>query len=485
MTATTDRLRPQPLSPLRSDFEFSFHDSATLDRLKQATLEILENTGVRVESPGALEVLGDHGARVDRRTGRVRLSPDLVLSALSTAPRDFVLGSRDGSIDLDLASGQSYCTTHGCASEVVDYVTGLRRPSTKADVADVTRMQDYLGSIGFWWPTVGAGDCGETAQLHELDAGWRNTVKHLQGMVQGARQARHAVRMAEVIAGSREALRRRPVLSDLIGTVSPLVLDRDGMEAALVFAEAGVPVCFVSMPMLGTTTLATRAGAYALAMAEVASATALLQLAYPGAPVLGSLMLSFADPWTGALMAAPLDYRCQFLGTELVHHFGLPSLFGCGGTDSDTADTWQAAAEAAHTVMLSACDGCELLAAFGLSKSYNLFTPEAFLLGDDVYQRARYAFLEIPFDTESFGLEVIDAVGPGGHFLGHQHTRRHMPAAIARSLAQEIGPDKRYRDAIEAARERALDILRHYEPEPLDEDRRKELAEILKAADDE
>ena len=48
-------------------------------------------------------------------------------------------------------------------------------------------MQDCLGSISYWWPTVSAGDCGETAQLHELEAGFNNTSKHLMGMVQGER----------------------------------------------------------------------------------------------------------------------------------------------------------------------------------------------------------------------------------------------------------------------------------------------------------
>ena len=99
--------------------------------------------------------------------------------ALPLAPRSFVLGSRDGAGDLDLASGFTYGTTDGCGVEVVDWRTGERRTSTKADLADITRMQDCLGSISFWRPTVSAGDCGETAQLHEIEAGWNNTTKHL------------------------------------------------------------------------------------------------------------------------------------------------------------------------------------------------------------------------------------------------------------------------------------------------------------------
>ena len=89
------------------------------------------------------------------------------------------------------------------------------------------------------------------------------------GMVQGETLARAAVEMATAVAGGAEELRRRPVMSDLIGTVSPLMHDRDGIEAGLVFAEAGVPVCYVTMPNLGTTAPATKAGAFVVGAAEI------------------------------------------------------------------------------------------------------------------------------------------------------------------------------------------------------------------------
>ena len=120
---------------------------------------------------------------------------------LALAPRTFTLGARDASCDLAVGSGYTYGTTDGCGVEVIDWRTGERRKSTKADLEAVTRMQDCLGSISFWWPTVSAGDCGETAQLHEIEAGWNNTSKHLMGMVQGESLARHAVEMATAVAG--------------------------------------------------------------------------------------------------------------------------------------------------------------------------------------------------------------------------------------------------------------------------------------------
>ena len=179
----------QPLCPLGSDFRVSFYDEHVLGRYEQAILRVLERTGVRFGSPKALAILEEHGALVDHATQVVRFSPELVKGALARAPRSFVLGSREGPCDLDLAGRETFNTTNGCGTEVIDWHSGVRRTSTKADLAAITRLTDYLGSVQFWWPTVAASDCGATHELHELEAGWGNTVKHLQGMVQGERAA--------------------------------------------------------------------------------------------------------------------------------------------------------------------------------------------------------------------------------------------------------------------------------------------------------
>lgn len=484
MATSIDVTTRQPLTTLGSDFRVSFYDEHVLGRYAQAILQVLERTGVRFGSPKALHILEEHGAAVDRAGGVVRFPPELVSGALATAPRSFVLGSREGRCDLDLASRETFNTTNGCGTEVVDWHSGVRRTSTKADLAAITRLTDYLGSLQFWWPTVAAGDFGATHELHELEAGWNNTVKHLQGMVQGERAARYAVEMATVVAGGAEELRRRPVLSDLIGTVQPLVNDKDGSEAALVFAEAGVPVCFVTMPTYGTTAPATKAGACVMGFAELLSATVLVQLAHPGAPVLAFPLPVHGDPRTAALVTAPLNHRGLFLPTELVHHFGLPAMSGYAGTDDDLPGTWLAAAETAHTVMLAGLVGSELMTTIGLTNRYQLFTPEHMLLDDDLYHRAANAFRDLELDDETLALDVIDAVGPGGHFLAQAHTRRHMEETVERSIGQQIGPDgAHYRDPVAVARERGLAILESYRPEPLDEDKQRELRRIVAAAD--
>jgi trimethylamine--corrinoid protein Co-methyltransferase len=476
-------LERQPVEPLCPAFTHVFHSTAQLDRLKQATLDVLEQVGVRFPSAKALAILAEHGAQVDAGSQVVRVPPDLVLSAMAKAPRRFALGARDASCDIPVGDGNTYCTSDGCGPRIIDPLTGEERRSTKADVEAVTRMLDHLGSMGFWWATVSAGDYGETSQLHEVEAGFRNTVKHVQGMVQGEREARYALEMATVVAGSAEELRRRPVFSDLIGTISPLVQDTDGIEAAMVFAEAGVPICFVTMPTHGTTAPATRAGGYVVGAAELVSASVLVQLIAPGAPVIHSYIPSYVDPRTGSFLSFPRDHRGASLTAELPHHWGVPAEGTSCGTDAKLPGTWQAGMEDAVSLVEGAQIGADLMPSIGLLGTYTVFSAEHLILGDDVYHRARYLLKDIAFDDEALAMPAIADVGPGGHYLGHRHTRTHMRDAVVRGVTHQFAADGSYRDAVEVARERALEIWRDYRPEPLEEDKAAELARIMAAAE--
>ena len=91
--------------------------------------------------------------------------------------------------------------------------------------------------------------------------------------------------------------------------------------------------------------------------------------------------------------------------------------------------------------------------------------------------------MDIDLDDESLALEAIAEVGPGGHFLGNKHTRRHMREAVKPAITHQPGPDGAYRDPLEVAREQAEGLWREYRPEPLEEDKAAELARILAAAD--
>ena len=151
--------------------------------------------GREFPSQKALDIFAAHGCGSTPSARSSRSRPTSCSRPWRRAPRYFDLGARDPACAFSLS--RRHHLLHERRLRRRDRrlrdraSSGPRpRPTWRASRA----CSDYLSSISFWWPTISAGDCGETAQLHELDAGWNNTVKHLQGMVNGAREARYARR---------------------------------------------------------------------------------------------------------------------------------------------------------------------------------------------------------------------------------------------------------------------------------------------------
>jgi len=253
----------------------------------------------------------------------------------------------------------------------------------------------------------------------------------------------------------------------------------------MVMAQAGIPVGFLAMPCLGTTAPATHAGALAMGDAEIISATVLMQLVAPGAPVFHSLMQAWADPRTGGYVSYPRDARGRYGVVEMAHHWGMPSLGACYGTDSVEAGTWQSAAEPALDPLLAGLTSPEIVTGMGLARTYTRLYPEQIILDNDLYQRARAYLSRMDVNNEELALETIQAVGPGGHFLAQKHTRQHIRTALVRGVTHELDANSKYRDPREVARDQVKWILANHHPQPLEAAQQAELTRILAAADKE
>lgn len=469
------------LQPIVPSYHIRILSDQQLKQFKSATLEILEMTGIHCPSGRALKIYTEHGAKVDFETQIVKLPSEVVLGALSQAPRYYTLGARCESHDLILDGNALYEATDGCGTKTLDYETRQLRPSIKDDVAKSARVSDYLSSISFYWPMVSAQDHPATAPLHELDASFNNTVKHIQTpTVLGESQARYAVEMAKVVAGSEGIMQKRPPLSLLICTIAPLAQDIEGIEAALVFAEKELPVGIMAMPNTGSTAPATIAGTLAVADAEIVSAMVLVQMATPGAPIYYSLMPGMTHPRTGAYYSH--DPYVYAIGVELAHMWGVPTLAGTFGSDA-TSLGWEAGKGGGTTSLLCALCGAETGSGMGLLQGSTLLYPEALVLDADIYHEVRANAAGLDTSTGSMALDVIQAVGPRGHFLGERHTRDHMRKLDFSEVVYIPKQGGGYRDSIEVAREKTDWILKNHHPEPLEGAQQAELKQILQAAE--
>lgn len=471
------------LRPIRPSYRVRILSDGQLDQFKNATLTILDEVGIHCPSEKALKIFAEHGTEVDFDSEIAKLPPNVVVEAMSHAPRTYTLGGRDERFDLSLDGTTLSCGTDGTGVETIDYQTRERRSSTKDDVALSARVADYVSAVGFYWPMVSAQDCGVTAPLHELDAAFRNTVKHVQTeTVMDGATARYAIEMAEVIAGDGQAMRERPPLSLLVCTIAPLGLDRGGMESALAFAEAGLPVGFMSMANSGSTAPATTGGLIAQADAEMVAAMALVQMAFPGAPTFHSLMPGITHPRTGGYLCP--ENHVYAVGVELAHMWGVPALAGTFGGDA-AQPGWHMSRMEGGGLLLCALCGAEMGNGMGLLQGSTVLYPEGLLLDADVYLSVRRDVAGVDTSEDGLALDVIGAVGPRGHFLGQDHTRKHMHRWELSELT--AGPDGTggYRDPIEVAREKTTWILDNHQPRPLDRAREAELTRILHSAEQE
>lgn len=455
-----------------------------VERLHTATLDVIENVGVRFPSQRALDIWEVSGATVDRETMIVRVPGCTIEDALKQAPPIYTLAARDPAQYLPLDGNHAFVGTDGCGVQVIDIHTGERRQSVLQDVADIARVADDVEEIAFHWVAVSAQDCPpETRGLHELRAIWENSTKHVQTeSIYSEREARAAVEMASAIAGGRDELRERPVLSIMQCTLSPLGQDGGSVDAALIGAEAGLPVGFMTMASCLTTGPATLAGNLVVGNAEVISATALIELAYPGAPVFYAAAQTAADLRTGAYTGGgPEDFLFGAATNSLADFYDIPLSMGSFATGAKEPN-WQAGVENSLSTLMASMVMSDMLLGVGLLYGSRIWSYEQMLMDCEIFDIVRKVMQGIVVDDETVALDVIRAVGPGGNFLTHEHTRKYMREVWLPKLMDRRSYEtwKEKRDgAREWARERARHILATHQPEPLDPQLSREFDRII------
>ncbi len=454
-----------------------------IDTLRKGTYQLLADVGVYFPTKKALTIFADHGAEVDWDSNIVRIPPEVVDKAIATAPRNIVLGGREPRFDLTLDGSSSYLTTDGCGVHVIDLHTRDKRASRKADVAMMARVSDAIPMISFFWPLISAQDFGLAAPLHECHAGLTNTLKHVRGGTTVHPDLAPAiVEMATVVAGSEKERRLRPPVCANICTIAPLAQHAQGIETALIYAEAGIPISFMAMPTMGSTAPASVLGAIVQGDAESVSAMVLMQLAYPGTPVFHSIITSLMNPRTGGYIGdMPLPVR--FIAVQMAHAWDVPSLGG-GSLSSDAPDIgWQSAFQAGFGSSQIPLAGGDLCGYLGLMNSSMILYPEQIMLDAEIALNIYETYKAFEFKDLDISLDVIKDVGPQGHYLRQKHTRAHMRDFHYSPFFHQQGQEGNLRDPREIALENFKELEKNHHPEPLPESSLKELDQILAAAD--
>ena len=354
----------------------------------------------------------------------------------------FTMAARNPAFDLHLAEGTSYYTIDGCGVAAIDPET---RPG--AAVAQVRPRGARRGSRTTCRPSASCGrrsaprTTGGPRQLHEIDAADNNTVKHFQAMVMGEDAARYRRGDGDGRRGVRRGAARAA------GPVEPGVLDRaagPGSRRPRVRAGHGRGRPAGRLPRPCRPWARRRrprsAGAFVVGDAEVISGIVLLQLAFPGTPVFHSIMKAYADPRTGTYVGYSLDSgTARYAPVEMAHHWGVPSLAACFGTDSPVGrDVAGGLGRRARSVARRARPARSWSRAWASTGPTRCCTRRAIFLDNEIYQRARYcAACASRSTTRRWRSTSSPRWGPAGHYLAEEHTRdAHADLAHARPRAR-------------------------------------------------
>jgi len=453
-------------------------------KIHDATLWIIEKVGVRFPSKRALDIWAAHGAEVDAGKMVIRAKADLLENALKTCPPVYTLAARDPQQDLLLDGNHVFVGTDGCGVEVIDIYSGQRRTSCLQDVRDISRIADSTEEVAFHWVPVSAQDMPPgTRGLHEIKTIWENSTKHVQTeSIYNEREAYAAMEMAALIAGGKDKLREKPLISLMQCSASPLGHEGGSLDAALVAAEYGIPTGFMTMAANLTTGPATLAGNLAVGNAEVIAGAALIQLAFPGAPVFYAAAQTASDLRTGAYTGGgPEDFLYGAATNSLSDFYNIPLSMGSFATGAKEPN-WQAGIENSLSTFMACIAMSDMLLGVGFLHGSRIWSFAEMMMDCEIYSIIHKTMQGIIVNDETLALDTIAAVGPGGNFLSQKHTLKHMrdlflPQFMDRRPYSEWEAKKD--DARDWALAKARKTLETYQPDPLDEKIVAEMAKII------
>lgn len=453
-------------------------------KIHESTLQVIEKVGIRFPSKRSLQIWADNGAKVDWDKMIVKASPSLIEKALKTAPEQYALGARNPDQNCMMDGNHVFLGTDGCGVEVIDINSGIKRTSQLKDVEEISRIADATEEIGFHWVAVSAQDKPANSRgLHEIKAVFENSTKHVQTeSIYHEKEAKTAIEMAIAITGSKEELRKRPVLSLMQCTAPPLGHDGGSLDAALIAAEYGVPTGFMTMAANLTTGPATLAGNLVVGNAEVIAATALIQLAFPGAPVFYAAAQTASDLRNGAYTGGgPEDFLYGAATNILSDFYHIPLSMGSFATGAKEPN-WQAGLENSLSTFMASVVMSDMLLGAGFLHGSRIWSYAEMMLDCEIFSIIHKMMEGIVINDDTLALDIIAQVGPGGTFLTQKHTRQHMrdvflPQFMDRRPYSEWEVKKD--NAPDWALTKARNFLKTHHPVELDQNISSELSRII------
>ncbi|MEK6195647.1 MAG: trimethylamine methyltransferase family protein [Deltaproteobacteria bacterium] len=466
-----------------------FLTNADMLKIHEQSLCLLQDRGIEIKHEAALKNLADCGADVNFQTKNVTIRAGLVEQALKTVPREITMAARNQEQDIVLEpGGKMYTRNSGGMTQVVDLESGEIRDAVLSDTEDFTRLADALAHINVVAPLYPSDVPLGIVELKTLEAMFKHTDKHISVRALNPGTFSFIVEMAGAVVGGSGNLRERPIISILDSPISPLSFPDVFIEALYTGGEYGIPVEACATPNIGATGPITLAGSLLLANVEQLATIVISQLAHPGAPLIWAPRFPAMDMVTGITGMLTEGALISAAAVQMaVEHYHLICDFHGPATNAIVAGAESVFQECIAAFVTSYAGRPAILCGAGALELGITASFEDLVIADDLFAVLERTIDGIIVNEDTLAADVIADVGIGGHYLGHEHTLKHLRgnrlnSSLLKPKTREQWVDQGSPSLVKRAGDKAREILKHHQPEKLEEGTERELSNIIHAA---
>ncbi|MCG8617760.1 MAG: trimethylamine methyltransferase family protein [Desulfobacterales bacterium] len=396
---------------------FKVIDDETLPQIHDASLKVLEETGVAFHHDAVLDIFKSHGAKVDGQT--VRLPRTLVEKAMDQAPSKFTWTARNPAHTKVL--GEGWLLQPAAGTVKVHDLDGNIRPGTLSDYRNFQKIYqagdvfDLVGMI----PVEPSELPAETKHLHMMYETLKHTDKPVNGFMTTGDQARAQLEMGAIAVGGTETFTSAHYMCVSIGATTPLTYSWDPLETMMQYVAANQVPTILCAPLAGVTAPYSMLGTAVLQNAELLAGIVLVQLLRPGHPAVYCPSAAAANMKTcGFATGAPESMLINTANIQMALDFyHIPVRAMPGFTDAKIPD-FQAGVETMQNLMMGMLSGAHLLnESVGILDSILTVSYEKTLLDAEIISRIKRIGQGIDGPDTDLAGDAIRTAGQGGSFL--------------------------------------------------------------------
>lgn len=465
--------------------------SDEIQSIHSASLDLLSNMGIKIDSPSARKLFKENGAEVSDKNLFVKIPETLIKQKLGVVSDSFKLHGPDGKFNFEVNTSSTQFATIGTPVKIYDpsKKSGVRK-TVLADTIQQIRIVDSLKNINCSHIDVWPNDVNYLSLHAHCIYQWVHNTRKPYGLgCLGRLASQDMMNMASIIVGSEEELIDNARFVGFMNPTSPLHLPQLMTNGLEIFAKYKQPTIIAPEALAGATAPVTLAGLLTQINAEIIGGIILAQLYNSGAPVFFGTVSTITDMKSGNAALGSIETGLITTAiAQLARFYNIPSRGPGGITDSKVLDI-QCGFERLQTLLIAVQAGINYITCAGTFEETLVEALELLVIDDELVDIAKRLVEGIDVSEETIALDVIKRVvsnpKKGVNYLGEPHTRKFMrkelffPTLIDRNR-RSTWRKKGSTDIVARAHEKVKEILHSFSPPEVDREIEKQLLNYIK-----